>query len=67
MNDKKAFEVHFEWEEIFNSLTDEQLGDLVLVIFKFSVTGIVPEIKNPIVAKAFSQIKDRMVNDMKSY
>lgn len=54
--DKSSFLIYLDYEEQFNLLTDEQIGQLMRAIIKYEKTREIPQL-NGIVKMAFSFIK----------
>ncbi len=51
--DKSSFLIYLDYEEQFNLLTDEQIGQLMRAIIKYEKTREIPQL-NGIVKMAFS-------------
>lgn len=64
--DKNSFLIYLDYEEQFNLLTDEQIGQLMRAIMKYEKTGEQPEL-NGMVKMAFSFIKTQLDRDRKKY
>ncbi len=60
--DKISFLMYLDYEEQFNLLTDEQLGQLMRAIMKYEKTGEVTQLDG-IVKMAFSFIKQQLDRD----
>ncbi len=60
--DKISFLMYLDYEEQFNLLTDEQLGQLMRAIMKYEKTGELPKLDG-IVKMAFSFIKQQLDRD----
>lgn len=64
--DKNSFLMYLDYEEQFNLLTDEQVGQLMRAIIKYEKTGIVPELEG-MLKMAFSFIKTQLDRDREKY
>lgn len=64
--DKSSFLIYLDYEEQFNLLTDEQIGQLMRAIIKYEKTREIPQL-NGIVKMAFSFIKTQLDRDRKKY
>ena len=67
MDNKKAFLMYYEYEEQLEDLTDEQLGQLVRIIFKYEKTGEEPQNLGFLMKMAFSFIKGNLNRDREKY
>ena len=54
--DKSSFLIYLDYEEQFNLLTDEQVGQLMRAIIKYEKTREIPQLDG-VVKMAFSFIK----------
>ena len=64
--DKNSFLIYLDYEEQFNLLTDEQVGQLMRAIIKYEKTGNVPELEG-MLKMAFSFIKTQLDRDREKY
>lgn len=64
--DKSSFLIYLDYEEQFNLLTDEQIGQLMRAIIKYEKTRELPQL-NGIVKMAFSFIKTQLDRDREKY
>ncbi len=64
--DKSSFLIYLDYEEQFNLLTDEQIGQLMRAIIKYEKTREIPQL-NEIVKMAFSFIKTQLDRDREKY
>lgn len=64
--DKSSFLIYLDYEEQFNLLTDEQIGQLMREIIKYEKTREIPQL-NGIVKMAFSFIKTQLDRDREKY
>ena len=64
--DKSSFLIYLDYEEQFNLLTDEQIGQLMRAIIKYERTREIPQL-NGIVKMAFSFIKTQLDRDREKY
>lgn len=64
--DKSSFLIYLDYEEQFNLLTDEQIGQLMRAIIKYEKTREIPQL-NGIVKMAFSFIKIQLDRDREKY
>lgn len=64
--DKNSFLMYLDYEEQFNLLTDEQIGQLMRAIIKYEKTGIVPKLEG-MLKMAFSFIKTQLDRDREKY
>lgn len=64
--DKSGFLIYLDYEEQFNLLTDEQIGQLMRAIIKYEKTREIPQL-NGIVKMAFSFIKTQLDRDREKY
>lgn len=64
--DKNSFLIYLDYEEQFNLLTDEQVGQLMRAIIKYEKTGIVSELEG-MLRMAFSFIKTQLDRDREKY
>lgn len=60
--DKVSFLMYLDYEEQFNLLTDEQLGQLMRAIMQYEKTKEVPELEG-VLKMAFSFIKQQLDRD----
>lgn len=67
MSDKKSFKIYKEWSEQFEALDNESAGELIKAILEYQVTGEVPDSMSPIVAMAFSFMKQQFERDDDNY
>ncbi len=67
MSEKKSFKVYKEWSAQFQGLCDADAGELIKAIFTYQSTGEAPSEMSPIVAMAFSFIKQQFDRDDESY
>lgn len=65
--DKVSFLMYLDYEEQFNLLSDEQLGQLIRAIMKYEKTKEVPEELEGMVKIAFSFIKAQLDRDREKY
>ena len=63
----KAFVLYTEYSQKFRRLSDEQLGKLLRVIFKYEETGEVPEIEDTLVAFAFDIVQPDLAKQYEKY
>lgn len=59
--------MYLDYEEQFNLLTDEQVGQLMRAVIKYEKTGEVPEILDGMVKMSFSFIKVQLDRDREKY
>ena len=64
--DKSSFLIYLDYEEQFNLLTDEQIGQLMRAIIKYEKTREIPQL-NGIVKMAFSFLKTQLDRDREKY
>lgn len=64
--DKISFLMYLDYEEQFNLLTDEQLGQLMRAIMQYEKTNEVPKLEG-IVKMAFSFIKQQLDRDSEKW
>ena len=64
--DKSSFLIYLDYEEQFNLLTDEQIGQLMRAIIKYEKIREIPQL-NGIVKMAFSFIKTQLDRDREKY
>ncbi len=64
--DKSSFLIYLDYEEQFNLLTDEQIGQLMRAIIKYEKTREIPQLEG-IVKMAFSFIKTQLDRDREKY
>ena len=64
--DKKSFLIYLEYEEQFDLLTDEELGQLMRTIIKYENGKTIPEL-NGMVKMAFSFIKQQLDRDKEKW
>lgn len=64
--DKVSFLIYLEYEEQFNLLTDEQLGQLMRAIMRYEKTDEIVELDG-MLKMAFSFIKTRLDKDREKY
>ncbi len=64
--DKVSFLIYLEYEEQFNLLSDEQLGQLMRAIMSYEKTGKEPQLDG-MLKMAFSFIKTRLDKDREKY
>lgn len=64
--DKSSFLIYLDYEEQFNLLTDEQIGQLMRAIIKYEKTREVPQLDG-VVKMAFSFIKTQLDRDREKY
>lgn len=64
--DKNSFLMYLDYEEQFNLLTDEQIGQLMRAIIKYEKTGEIPELDG-MLKMAFSFIKTQLDRDREKY
>lgn len=67
MDTKKAFLMYYDYEEQLEDLTDEQLGQLVRIIFKYEKTGEEPQNLGFLMKMAFLFIKGNLNRDRQKY
>ena len=67
MSDKKSFKIYKEWGSQFSGLDDASAGELIKAIFTYQSTGEAPKEMSPIVAMAFSFIRQQFERDDSSY
>jgi len=65
--DKVSFLMYLDYEEQFNLLSDEQLGQLIRAIMKYEKTKEVPKELEGMVKIAFSFIKAQLDRDREKY
>lgn len=66
MADKKSFVLYADYDEHFEELTDEELGQLFRSLFTYVNTGAVPEMERT-VKMAFSFIRKNLDRDKEKY
>ncbi len=64
--DKNSFLMYLDYEEQFNLLTDEQIGQLMRAIIKYEKTGVVLELEG-MLKIAFSFIKTQLDRDREKW
>lgn len=64
--DKNSFLMYLDYEEQFNLLTDEQIGQLMRAIYQYEKTREVPELEG-ILKMAFSFMKTQLDRDREKY
>lgn len=64
--DKNSFLIYLDYEEQFNLLTDEQVGQLMRAIMKYEKTQEEPKLDG-ILKMAFSFIKTQLDRDREKY
>jgi hypothetical protein len=65
-NEKNSFLIYLDYEEHFNLMTNEQLGQLIRAIIEYEKTRVVPKLEG-IVKMAFSFIKAQLDRDREKY
>lgn len=58
--EKNSFILYYSCEEQLQDLTDEQLGKLLRLIFRYEIDGELPEIKDSAIKMAFAFIKTNL-------
>ena len=64
--DKNSFLIYLDYEEQFNLLTDEEVGQLMRAIIKYEKTGNMPKLDG-MLKMAFSFIKTQLDRDREKY
>ena len=64
--DKKSFLIYLDYEEQFNLLTDEQIGQLMRAIIKYEKTQEEPQLDG-VLKMAFSFIRTQLDRDRQKY
>lgn len=64
--DKVSFLIYLDYEEQFNLLKDEELGQLMRAVMQYEKTGEVPQLEG-MLKMAFSFIKTRLDKDREKY
>lgn len=64
--DKNSFLIYLDYEEQFNLLTDEQIGQLMRAIIKYEKSGEIPKLDG-MLQMAFSFIKTQLDRDREKY
>lgn len=64
--DKNSFLIYLDYEEQFNLLTDEQIGQLMRAIIKYEKTKEIPQLEG-MLKMAFSFIKTQLDRDREKY
>lgn len=64
--DKNSFLIYLDYEEQFNLLTDEQIGQLMRAIIKYEKTKEIPQLDG-MLKMAFSFIKTQLDRDREKY
>lgn len=64
--DKNSFLIYLDYEEQFDLLTDEQIGQLMRAIIKYEKTQEVPKLDG-MLKMAFSFIKTQLDRDREKY
>ena len=64
--DKNSFLIYLDYEEQFNLLTDEQVGQLIRAIIKYEKTREIPKLEG-VIKMAFSFIKMQLDRDREKY
>lgn len=64
--DKKSFLIYLDYEDHFNLLTDEQIGQLIRAIIHYEKTGEEPKLDG-MLKMAFSFIKTQLDRDREKY
>lgn len=64
--DKNSFLIYLDYEEQFDLLTDEQIGQLMRAIMKYEKTKEIPQLDG-MLKMAFSFIKTQLDRDRKKY
>ncbi len=67
MNSKKAFLMYLDYEEILEDLSDEELGHLLRIIFKYEKTREEPQNLGFLMKMAFAFIKGNLNRDRQKY
>ncbi|MBR1540718.1 MAG: DnaD domain protein [Clostridia bacterium] len=65
--EKKGFVMYLDYEEHFKLLSDDELGQLLRIIYEFERTGKIPVIENKTIAMAFSFIGSQLERDNQKY
>lgn len=64
--EKASFLMYLDYEDQFNIMTDEQIGQLMRAIIKYEKTGEVPNLDG-MLKMAFSFIKTQLDRDREKY
>jgi len=64
--DKNSFLIYLDYEEQFNLLSDEELGQLIRCILCYEKSGNIPELHG-VVKMAFSFIKSQLDRDREKW
>ena len=64
--DKSSFLIYLDYEEQFNLLTDEELGQLIRAIIKYEKTKEISQLEG-VIKMAFSFIKTQLDRDREKY
>ena len=64
--DKNSFLIYLDYEEQFDLLTDEQIGQLMRAIMKYEKTKEIPQLDG-MLKMAFSFIKTQLDRDREKY
>ena len=64
---KKSFVLYHDYQQHFQLLTDEQLGQLIRAIFAYEATGKLPELKDAALKMCFSFVKNQLDRDREAY
>lgn len=64
--DKNSFLIYLDYEEQFDLLTDEQIGQLMRAIIKYEKTKEIPQLDG-MLKMAFSFIKTQLDRDREKY
>ena len=67
INRQESFILYFSDRDIFDSLTNEEAGELIKSIFSFKTDGEIPEFESPMVKMGFNVIKGHLIRDAKKY
>ncbi len=67
MNEKKGFILYKNFENQFRLLTLEQRGELITAVFEYARAGEICGELTPLVAMAFTIIKDSLDRDQEAY
>ena len=67
MADKKSFLIYFDWEQPFDCLDDEALGELFRAMMKYAKNGEAPDFNDKTLYIVFSFVKNAIDRDISAY
>lgn len=64
---RKSFMIYYNWQHLFNSLSDEKAGQLLKALFVYVIDGVVPSYEDDALQGIFDYMSNQLAIDREKY